>query len=446
MNPTQQRRAEILSRLTGGSMTTARAAELLGVSPRQTRRLRARYQREGMAVVVHGLQGRPPTNQTDPAVVARIIALVGEGGRYHDFNVCHLQEMLAQEEPPIRIGRSTLDRLLRQHQLRQPRRRPRSVHRRRRTRATAEGMLLQVDGSPHDWLEGRGPWLALMAAIDDARGTLVYGQFRPTEDQAGYLLMFRTIAGESGLPMAVYHDRHTILRSPKTPTLDDELAGRTPMSQVQRLLAELGIEAIAARSPQAKGRIERLWRTLQDRLTKELRLAGIATIEAANAFLPGFIARFNARFGQEPADPQPAWVALDPDFDLDYYFAARETRTVRADHTITWLGQTCQILPTPKAPPLVAKKVTVHVLPDDTLRLYVGKQRLAFRPVDAVKPKPSLQPIVPSDRAKVSHGTPSRSAKQRAWLFGDQQARPPRPPRTAKDAPAPVAAGMAAGP
>lgn len=372
-----------------------------------------------MGAVVHGLAGRTAPNRTDPAVVARIVALVGAGGRYHDFNTCHLQELLAAEEPPIPIGRSTLDRLLKQHHLRPSRRRPERVHRRRRTRAAAEGMLLQVDGSPHDWLEGRGPRLALMAAIDDACGVVVYAQFRPTEDQAGYLRMFRTIAGDHGLPMAVYHDRHTILRSPKTPTLDDELAGRTPMSQVQRLLSELGVEAIAAQSPQAKGRIERLWRTLQDRLTKELRLAGVSSREAANAFLPAFLVRFNARFGQAPADPQAAWVAIPSDLDLDYYFAARESRTVRPDHTIPYYDAIYQILPSATDRPLVGKSVVVHALPEGTIRLYDGKRRLTFRPVEPAAAVPPSRLPAPTPIAPTRPRTPT-TAKQRAWLFGQQ--------------------------
>ncbi len=134
--------------------------------------------------------------------------------------------------------------------------------------------------------------------------------FRPTEDQVGYLLLLRSIAQHYGLPMGIYHDRHTILRSPKQPTLEEQLAGQPPMSQLQRIMAELGIESIAAYSPQAKGRIERLWGTLQDRLTKELRLADITTLEDANAFLPGFSERFNLRFAKAPQDPQSARVPL----------------------------------------------------------------------------------------------------------------------------------------
>jgi hypothetical protein len=211
-----------------------------------------------MAVVVHGNCGRPPANRTAAEVEARILALAGPEGKYHDLNVCHMQELLAHVEQIV-IGRSTLDRLLRAAGLRQPAAPAPVVHRRRRVRRAAEGMLLQIDGSPFDWLEGRGPQASLIGAIDDATGQVLFLLFRPTEDQVGYILLLCSIAHAYGLPMSIYHDRHTILRSPKQPTLDDELAGRPAMSQVQRMMAELGIESITAHSPQAKGRIERLW-------------------------------------------------------------------------------------------------------------------------------------------------------------------------------------------
>jgi hypothetical protein len=244
-------------------------------------------------------------------------------------------------------------------------------------------MLLQIDGSPFAWLEGRGPKAELIGAIDDATGKVLFLHFRPSEDQVGYLILLRSIAQRYGLPMSIYHDRHTILRSPKQPTLEEQLAGQAPMSQIQRLMAELGIESIAAHSPQAKGRIERLWGTLQDRLTKELRLAGITTLEAANAFLPGFIERYNARFAKDPQDCHSAWVPLPADLDINYYFAIRETRKVRADHCISFASQLLQLLPGPKDPSLVDQRVTVHVVPEGEIYLYYGKRPVTYQPVAA---------------------------------------------------------------
>lgn len=414
LNPKQQREVEILTRLEAGALDPASAAMLLGVSARQIRRLRVRFRQERFEAVIHGNAGHSPANRTDPATLERILALAGPEGKYHDLNVCHLQDLLDQREQ-ISIGRSTLDRLLKQAGVRQVGKASAPVRRRKRLRRPAEGMLLQIDGSPFDWFEGRGPKAALIGAIDDATGKVVFLCFRPTEDQIGYLLLLRTVATNYGLPMSIYHDRHTILRSPKEPTMEEELAGHSPMSQIQRVMAELGIEAIPAHSPQAKGRIERLWGTLQDRLTKELRLAGISTLEAANAFLPGFMERYNARFAKEPQDPNNAWVPLPADLDLNYYFAVRESRKVREDHCIKWSGQLLQLLPGSKDPSLVNENVTVHVVPEGDVHLYHGKRPIPFRQVPSAEGVP-LKPPRPTQRQPKSTD-PKAAARRRAWLF-----------------------------
>jgi transposase len=415
LNPKQQREVEILTRLEAGAVDGVTAAALLGVGTRQVRRRLAGFRQEGFVVVIHGNSGRSPANRTDPGLYERILALAGPGGRYHDLNICHLQELLDEEERIV-IGRSTLDRLLKQAGVRQKAKRARPVHRRRRLRRAAEGMLLQIDGSPFAWLEGRGPEADLIGAIDDATGRILFLLFRPSEDQVGYLLLLRSISLSHGLPMSLYHDRHTILRSPKQPTLEEQLAGQPPMSQIQRVMAELGIESIPAHSPQAKGRVERLWGTLQDRLTKELRLAGSTTLEAANAFLPGFIARYNARFAKAPQDPNSAWVPLPADLDINYYFAIRETRKVRADHCISFAGRCYQLLPDPQTSSLVNQWITVHRVPEGDIYLYHGKRRLAYQafvaPAVALPQPPSQAspPVAPVVRKS--------TARQRAWLFG----------------------------
>ena len=415
LNSKQQRKVEILTRLDTGTLDVGTAAEMLGVGDRQVRRLRARFRQEGMPAVIHGNTGHQPANRTDPVIAERIVALAGPRGKYHDLNVCHLLDLLEREEQIV-IGRSTLDRLLKAAGVRKPARSGRPVHRRRRPRRPAEGMLLQVDGSPFAWLEGRGPKAVLMGAIDDATGKVLFLHFRPTEDQVGYLLLLRSISQRFGLPMSIYHDRHTILRSPKRPTLEEQLAGQPPMSQIQRILAELGIESIPAYSPEAKGRVERLWGTLQDRLTKELRLAGITTLEEANTFLPSFMERYNVRFAKEPQDPLDAWVPLPADLDIAYYFSIRESRTVRADHCISFMGQILQLLPGPGDPSLVGQKVSVHVVPEGEIALYHEKRRINYQPV-AARP---VKPPQPSDEAPqpAKPADPRGKARQRAWLFG----------------------------
>ena len=420
LNPTQQRQVEILTRLSVGAIDVPTAAELLGRSPRQVRRLRARFMQEGMEAILHGNQGRVPINRIDSALIDQVCSLAGPSGKYHDFNICHLHDRLEDDEQ-ISIGRSTLDRLLREQGLRQAAHPP-AVHRRRRTRRPAEGMLVQIDGSPHAWLEERGPRLTLHGAIDDATGKVLAGIFRPTEDQIGYLLLLRTVAELYGLPMAIYHDRHTILRSPKQPTLDEELAGQHPMSQIQRIWAQLGIVSIPAHSPQAKGRIERLFGTFQDRLSKEMRLAGVASSDHANAFLPDFIASYNNRFAKTPRDPVPAWIPLPADLDRNYHFAIRETRTVRADHCISWKGQILQLQLDPSDPSLVRRTVSVHVVPEDALFVYHGTRQLRHRLVsndanEAVQP--ANESIVHSPQPTPPPGRKA-STRQRAWLFGQR--------------------------
>jgi hypothetical protein len=196
------------------------------------------------------------------------------------------------------------------------------------------------------------------------------------------------------------------------------------MSQVQRVLSELGIQSIAAQSPQAKGRIERLWQTLQDRLLKEMRLAHISTQEAANIFVAQFLARFNARFSKEAHDKEAAWVALPQDVDVVFYFSVKEQRVVRADQTLSYLGQTLLIEGKLN---LSGKKVWVHVTPEGELFVYLDKQRLAYRRVERV-PASTLSPSTPSqESAPPDSATAARkAARRRAWLFGQGEAAPER--------------------
>jgi hypothetical protein len=201
-------------------------------------------------------------------------------------------------------------------------------------------MLLQVDGSRHDWLEGRGPMLTLVAGIDDATGIVTGATFRAQEDAAGYFTMLTQTADRHGLPGALYSDRHGIfLRDPNRPsTLAEQLAGKRSLTQVGRALDEVGIGWIGARSAQAKGRVERLWGTLQDRLISELRLAGATTLEAANAVLAHYLARHNGRFAVPAADPEPAWRALPDRLSAEAVFCFHYPRRVANDATISWPG------------------------------------------------------------------------------------------------------------
>jgi len=204
-----------------------------------------------------------------------------------------------------------------------------------------------VDGSRHAWLQGRGPYLSLVGAIDDATGTVPYALFREQEDAQGYFLLLRQIIQNKGIPLALYSDRHSIFSvNPKRPeSLEEQLAGERQLTQVGRALKELGVQSILALSPQAKGRVERLWGTFQDRLVAELRLAGATTLEDANEVLWEFLPRFNDRFAVPPAQAGSAYRPLESGICLQGVLCFKYQRTVAKDNTVRLGGRTLQLLP-----------------------------------------------------------------------------------------------------
>jgi hypothetical protein len=206
-------------------------------------------------------------------------------------------------------------------------------------------MLLQVDGSRHDWLEGRGPWLTLVGAIDDATGLVTGATFREQEDTAGYLEVLIQTARAYGLPLGLYSDRHGIFwKGPaRVPTLAEQFSGRGSTTQLGKALEAAAIAWVAARSAQAKGRVERLWGTAQDRLLVELRLAGATTREEANLVLATWVARHNARFAIAPADPEPAWRPVPGGLPPEELFCFRHSRVVARDGTFTLAGQSLML-------------------------------------------------------------------------------------------------------
>lgn len=292
MNPRDQQRIDVLARWREGSLTVAEASALLGTSERTAWRLARRFATLGVEGIVHGNRGRASPRRLPAATRERIVELAK--GRYRGVNDSHLGELLAEAEDIV-IGRSTLQRLLRRAGVGTTRRRRAAKYRSRRERMPQAGLLVQIDGSPHDWLEGRGPRLTLVGAIDDATGTIVAATFAEAEDGRAYLTILARMCRDHGVPVAVYRDRSGIF-APTRPGGPLGDAG----TQVGRAFAELGIASVAAASAQAKGRVERLWGTCQDRLVTELRLAGADDLAGANAGLERFIGRFNARFSVPP--------------------------------------------------------------------------------------------------------------------------------------------------
>jgi len=360
LNKKEQARLQIMNLVLQGQCKMAEATSLMGVSERHIWRLLAAYRKDGAAALAHGNRGRIPPNIVTEEQRMAVLELAK--GTYAGFNHTHLTEML-EERDKLQLSRSTVRRILIAEGLRSP-----PKHRSRRERRSQEGMLLQVDGSRHDWLQGRGPYLTLVGSIDDATGT-VYALFREQEDAHGYFLLLEEIIKSKGIPLALYSDRHSIFKVParESETLEEQLLGKREPTQFGRAMLELGIQAILALSPQAKGRIERLWRTFQSRLISELRLAGISTIEEANEFLKIFLPRFNSRFGVVPTEEGLAYRQPDTSLCLEGVLCFKYQRTVASDNTISFDGHALQLLESPQRSSYAHAKVEVQERLDGSL-------------------------------------------------------------------------------
>jgi len=368
----EQQRSETVSRWLAGVVTTDEAVALLGTSERTAWRLRAAMVRDGAAGLVHGNRGRASPRRLPEAVRARICELART--LYRGYNDSHLTEVLAEDEG-IAISRAALRRLLRAEGIASPRKRRAPRYRSRRERMAQAGLLVQVDGSRHDWLEGRGPWLTLVGGIDDATGIMVGAVFREAEDGVGYLTILRDMARRYGLPAALYRDGSAVF-APTAPGA----AARDEATQVGRALAELGITTILASSPQAKGRIERAWGTFQDRLVSELRRAGAVDLPGANAVLRDFLPRFNARFAVPPASDVPAWRLVPAGLDLARVCAFRWRRAVGSDSCVRLEGMVLQLPPGPGGRSLAGRRVEVELRLDGRLLVVADGRLLAAVP------------------------------------------------------------------
>jgi transposase len=381
MSVREQQRARVLTKLLVGELALGEAATLLGLSERQVWRLKRRLADEGPAGLVHGNRGRPSSRRIPDELRERIVGLART--TYDGANDSHLTELLAEEQG-IDVSRQAVQRILRAAGQRstRPRRRPR--HRSRRDRMAQEGMLVQADGSRHDWLADHGPRLTLVGLVDDATGRLVGATFRLQEDTTGYLIAVRQMVRHYGVPAAVYRDRHTLFEASKTPlTLEEQLADTRTPTQLGRALAELGITSIAAQSPQAKGRIERVWGTLQDRLVFELRRSGAADIETANAVLGRFVPRFNRRFAVPPANPEPAWRPVPAGLRLEHICSFRYRRVVANDHTVRAGSTILQLPPGPGRRGYAGRRVELQLRLDGRLVVWDGERELVSVPAPA---------------------------------------------------------------
>jgi transposase len=365
-------RVSVINACIKGDMACARAAGLLCLSVRQVKRLKRRIREDGEAALAHANRGRPSPRRLPDAVRQRIVQLLR--GTSAGFNDHHLCEKLVEREG-FSLSRETLRRLLRKNGLGSPRKRRAPAHRQRRLRSARLGELVQLDGSPHNWLEDRGPQLTALGMQDDATGKILAAQFFPSETTFGYLCLLRQLLRRFGVPLAFYGDHSGIfVRNDDGWTVAEQLTGKRQPTQFGRALEQLGVTFIAANSPQAKGRVERLWGVLQDRLTSELRLAKAADIDSANAVLRKFIADYNRRFARQPREAATAWRPAPESLERICCFV--HERTVSNDNVVQWEGCRFQIPQQARRFSFAGAKVHIYQALDGRVSFYYGDTRL----------------------------------------------------------------------
>lgn len=388
MSTKELRRLHVIQQVGERKLTQAQAAQLLGLSDRQIRRVVTRVRQEGARGLVHRSRGRPSNRAIAPRTKARVLRRYE--ARYPDFGPTLATEKLAERDG-IRLSDETLRRWLLQAGVTHFRRRKRP-HRQWRERKAHRGELVQIDGSHHAWLEARGPACVLMGYSDDATGT-VFARLYEYEGTLPALDSFLRYSQRHGIPLRVYVDQHSTYKSPGNPTLDEQLQGRGPQSQFERALAELGVQVLHAHSPQAKGRIERLFGTFQDRLIKELRLAGIATLPAANRFLESYLPTYNRRFAVAAVGASDLHQPIPPGVDLQAVLCLKTPRALRNDFTVAHNGRLYQVYDNVRT-----TQVVVHERVDGTIQItHRGKplryQAIAARPrrAQATAPAPPVR-------------------------------------------------------
>jgi Helix-turn-helix domain len=425
MSRSERRRLEVMSQVRSGKLTLQKGSELLGIGYRQMKRVWGRYQAEGDAGLVHRLRGRRSNRQGDARLRKRVLARYAK--QYGDYGPTLAAESLAEEGLVVPV--QTLRRWLLAEGL-WSRQRQRKQHRRRRARREHFGELVQMDGSHHDWFEGRREWAVLMVLIDDATGR-IYAQFFEEETLTAALTMFRDYAGKYGFPQAIYVDRAGIYRSDREPTSAEILAEKEPQTQFGRAMETLQVRLILAGSPQAKGRVERMNSTLQDRLVKALRQRRISDLGTANKFLEEeFLEPFNRKFGKAPAEAADLHRVVTVELDLPRVLAVQEERVVQNDWTVRWNNAFLQLQRGSGLQP--GQRLTVCAQLDGLVRLFAGDRELAY---GTTRTEPA-----PRRRGAPPRGVPTKSsqgfkpAKKHPWRG-----------RGAPSSPPPVAAAIGVG-
>jgi transposase len=383
MSQRQLQRLEVMGLVEAGKITLKEGAEKIGMSYRQTKRIRKRVQEKGGRGLIHGNTGKPSNHRMKEGIRAKVLKLSQRV--YGEFNDQHFTEKLAEEEG-IEVSRETVRKIRRAAGMGPKRKRRGKKHRKRRERKAQEGWMVLWDGSPHPWFGPNLPPCCLMAAIDDATGAILAARFFVFEGTEGYLWLLRQIVTQYGIPISIYQDRHgSLKRNDDHWTLEEELAGRQEPTQVGQALRTLGIQPIFALSPQAKGRIERLFGTLQDRLGAELGLAKVTTLQQGNALLPAFIRRFNHRFAIAPCQSEKAWRSVPKTLDVNRAISLHYPTKVGLDNTIRLGDLLLDIPPGPLGRSYAKARVEVRQLLNGSWKVYYQDRLIAKHPSTALQ-------------------------------------------------------------
>jgi len=354
MSKKELRRLPVIHKVMEKRLTQVKAAEMLDLCDRQIRRIISKIKAGGDPAIVHGNRGKESPFKLPNDRVDKIMGIVEK--RYYDFGPTFAAEKLLECEK-IEISKEKLRQLMIVHGTDYPRRKKKGKIHQWRERKHCRGEMIQLDGSDHDWLEGRGPRLVFMGYIDDASNT-VFGRFYGYEGTFPAMDSLKRYLAIYGIPFSFYVDRHSTYKTSRQPNLDEDLKGEFAKTQFARMLNELNVKPIFAKSPQAKGRIERSFETLQDRLVKELRLAGVSSLEKANAFLAEYLPKYNARFEIKPFRKTNLHRAVPKNLNLEEIFCLKEYRTIGNGFTCQWRNRLFLI----KNPSITMKKQRVCIM------------------------------------------------------------------------------------
>ena len=410
MTKRELERWQVIQRVMLGALTQAEAGEVLGLCERQVRRLVKKGRKKGARGLIHGSRGKPSPRKMAEELEDRITAIIRT--RYPDFSPLHAAEKLA-ERHRIEVSREKVRQVMMSHGLWKRRRVRKEAHV-WRERKHHVGELVQMDGSHHAWLEDRGPRLVLMGYVDDATGRF-YGRFYDHEGVYPAMDSLRRYIGLYGLPLVIYLDKHSTYKTSRQADMDELLRGIQAETQFERALGELGIQVIHAHSPQAKGRVERVFKTLQDRLVKEMRLVGVKSLEEANAFLERYLDTFNHRFMKEPLEPGDLHRSLPKSVNLDDVLCIKGVRTINEGYLVKWRSRT--FLLEKGSLTLRRQKVTVLDRFDGRLSLRFNGRDLAYREVQEPRPA-EPKPVLVKPRRKPPKYYPPATHPWRHYSFG----------------------------